>query len=96
VSRGKPPRARREPAKIQFLALGTTRREDQWDLARLRTLTEIRGGSFPWSKENAAPRHQLEAGEIAHYDSCGTADRPTTPAATASVKWDSQYSTLGQ
>ena len=60
-----------ELAKIQkFLAL----RDDQvektkWDLARLRTLTEIRHGNLPSvPPNNAALRGvQLEPGEFAHY-----------------------------
>lgn len=60
-----------ELAKIQkFLAL----RDDQvektkWDLARLRTLTEIRQGNLPVvSPANAVLRGlQLEPGETAHY-----------------------------
>jgi len=60
-----------ELAKIQkFLAL----RDDQiektrWDLARLRRLTEIRGGNLPTvTPGNAALRGiQFEEGEIAHY-----------------------------
>jgi len=60
-----------ELAKIQkFLAL----RDDQvektkWDLARLRTLTEIRHGTLPTvPPNNAALRGvQLEPGESAHY-----------------------------
>lgn len=60
-----------ELAKIQkFLAL----RDDQvektkWDLARLRTLTEIRHGNLPSvPPNNAALRGvQIEPGELAHY-----------------------------
>jgi hypothetical protein len=60
-----------ELAKIQkFLAL----RDDQiektrWDLARLRRLTEIRGGNLPTvTPGNTALRGiQFEEGEIAHY-----------------------------
>jgi hypothetical protein len=60
-----------ELAKIQkFLAL----RDDQvektrWDLARMRTLTEIRHGNLPEvPAANAALRAvQLEPGEVAHY-----------------------------
>jgi len=60
-----------ELAKIQkFLAL----RDDQvektrWDLARLRTLTEIRRGNLPEvPPNNAALRGvELEPGEVAHY-----------------------------
>jgi hypothetical protein len=72
-----------ELAKIQkFLAL----RDDQvertrWDLARLRTLTEIRHGNLPTVPPgNAALRGvQLEPGETAHYTlSVGLFDQPST------------------
>jgi len=88
-----------ELAKIQkFLAL----RDDQiektkWDLARLRTLTDIRSGKLPVvPKENSAVRGiQLEAGEIAHYAIPVEAlDRPTTSGSDGvAVKWDTQYAT---
>jgi len=60
-----------ELAKIQkFLAL----RDDQvertkWDLAKLRTLTEIRKGKLPQVPSNSAAMRgvQLVPGEIAHY-----------------------------
>ncbi|MBC8021694.1 MAG: hypothetical protein H7Y14_01150 [Burkholderiales bacterium] len=60
-----------ELAKIQkFLAL----RDDQvertkWDLAKLRTLTEIRRGQLPVVPSNSAAMRgvQLLAGETAHY-----------------------------
>jgi hypothetical protein len=88
-----------ELAKIQkFLAL----RDDQvektkWDLARLRTLTEIRQGKLPVvPKENAALRGvQLEAGEIAHYGiPVELLDRPSTGGSNGvPVKWNSEYGT---
>ena len=60
-----------ELAKIQkFLAL----RDDQvertkWDLAKLRTLTEIRKGKLPAVPANSAAMRgvQLVPGEVAHY-----------------------------
>ena len=60
-----------ELAKIQkFLAL----RDDQiertkWDLAKLRTLTEIRKGKLPVVPANSAAMRgvQLVPGEVAHY-----------------------------
>jgi hypothetical protein len=60
-----------ELGKIQkFLAL----RDDQiertkWDLAKLRTLTEIRKGKLPVVPSNSAAMRgvQLVAGEVAHY-----------------------------
>jgi hypothetical protein len=72
-----------ELAKIQkFLAL----RDDQvartrWDLARLRTLTEIRHGNLPTVPENnAALRGVLmEPGETAHYSmTVEVFDQPST------------------
>jgi hypothetical protein len=65
------PRESAELAKIQkFLAL----RDDQveatkWDLARLKTLTEIRGGNLPMvPPSNVALRGlPMVEGEIAHY-----------------------------
>ena len=72
-----------ELAKIQkFLAL----RDDQvektrWDLARLRTLTEIRHGNLPEvAANNAALRGvQLEPGELAHYNvTVALFDQPST------------------
>jgi hypothetical protein len=72
-----------ELAKIQkFLAL----RDDQvektrWDLARLRTLAEIRAGNLPTvSPSNVALRGvALEPGEIAHYSvSVELFDQPST------------------
>ena len=86
-----------ELAKIQkFLAL----RDDQvektkWDLARLRTLTDIRQGKLPVvPKENAAMRGiQMEGGEVAHYAiPVELLDKPTTGGADGvQVKWASQY-----
>ena len=75
--------AAHELAKIQkFLAL----RDDQvqntrWDLARLRTLTEIRHGNLPIvPPANAALRGvQIEPGETAHYTlSIELFDQPST------------------
>ncbi len=72
-----------ELQKIQkFLAL----RDDQiektrWDLAKLRTLTEIRHGNLPMvPPNNAALRGvELEPGEIPHYSmSVEMLDLPTT------------------
>lgn len=58
-------------AKIQkFLALRDDQLEQtKWDLARLRTLTEIRQGTLPTvAASNVALRGvQFDAGEIAHY-----------------------------
>jgi hypothetical protein len=75
--------AAHELAKIQkFLAL----RDDQvqntrWDLARLRTLTEIRHGNLPIvPPANTALRGvQIEPGETAHYTlSVELFDQPST------------------
>jgi hypothetical protein len=75
--------AAHELAKIQkFLAL----RDDQvqntrWDLARLRTLTEIRHGNLPIvPPANATLRGvQIEPGETAHYTlSVELFDQPST------------------
>ena len=85
-----------ELAKIQkFLAL----RDDQVDktkrdLARLRTLTEIRRGNLPTASSNAAQHGvKLEPGEVAHY--CvpvEVLDRPTTGGHEGvRVKWESPY-----
>jgi hypothetical protein len=72
-----------ELAKIQkFLAL----RDDQvektkWDLARLRTLTEIRQGVLPTvATSNVSLRGvQFEPGEIAHYSlQVDLLDQPST------------------
>ncbi len=85
-----------ELAKIQkFLAL----RDDQvektkWDLARLRTLTEIRQGRLPTAGSQAAAQGvRLEQGELAHYHvPVETFDRPS-PGGHAGqlVKWGAQY-----
>ena len=60
-----------ELARIQkFLALRDDQLEQtKWDLARLRTLTEIRQGQLPMvATSNVALRGvQLEEGETAHY-----------------------------
>jgi len=72
-----------ELAKIQkFLAL----RDDQvektrWDLARLRTLTEIRHGNLPQVPPNNSSLRgvEIEPGEIAHYSmSVEVFDLPST------------------
>ena len=86
-----------ELAKIQkFLAL----RDDQvektkWDLARLRTVTEIRQGRLPTvPASNVALRGvPLDAGEIAHY--CVHVDIQDRPSASGMpglpVKWATPY-----
>jgi hypothetical protein len=86
-----------ELAKIQkFLAL----RDDQvertkLDLAKLRTLTEIRQGKLPAvASNNAALRGvQLAAGEVAHYAvQVDMLDRPTTGGHDGvAVKWNTPY-----
>ena len=86
-----------ELAKIQkFLEL----RDDQvertkWDLARLRTLTEIRQGQLPTvSPQHVAMRGaQLKPGEVAHYAVQVTIlDRPTIPGLPGvQVKWATPY-----
>ncbi len=86
-----------ELAKIQkFLAL----RDDQvektrWDLARMRTLTEIRHGNLPTvPPANAALRGvQLEPGEVAHYSmSVEVFDQPSTRQADGlKLKWGQPY-----
>ena len=86
-----------ELAKIQkFLAL----RDDQvertkWDLAKLRSLTEIRQGTLPVVPSNSAALRgvQFLPGEVAHY--CvpvDVLDRPTTGGHEGiRVKWGSSY-----
>ena len=86
-----------ELAKIQkFLAL----RDDQVErtklnLAKLRTLTEIRQGKLPVvASNNAALRGlQLAPGEVAHYAvQVDMLDRPTTGGHDGvAVKWNSAY-----
>jgi hypothetical protein len=86
-----------ELAKIQkFLAL----RDDQvektrWDLARLRTLTEIRMGNLPTvAASNVAMRGvQLEPDEIAHYTlSVDMLDLSSTRGADGvQVEWAKPY-----
>jgi hypothetical protein len=86
-----------ELAKIQkFLAL----RDDQvektkWDLARLRTLTEIRRGVLPTvSTSNVALRGvQLDPGEIAHYSlQVDLLDQPSTRQNDGiRVQWNTRY-----
>jgi hypothetical protein len=84
-------------AKIQkFLAL----RDDQvektkWDLARLRTLTEIRQGILPTvSTSNVSLRGvQFEPGEIAHYSlQVDLLDQPSTRQNEGiRVLWNARY-----
>lgn len=86
-----------ELAKIQkFLAL----RDDQvertkWDLARLRTLTEIRNGILPTvSTSNVSLRGvQFEPDEIAHYSlQVDLLDQPSTRQNDGiRVTWGSPY-----
>lgn len=86
-----------ELAKIQkFLAL----RDDQvertkWDLARLRTLTEIRQGILPTvSTSNVSLRGvQFEPGEIAHYSlQVDLLDQPSTRQNDGiRVQWNTPY-----
>jgi hypothetical protein len=69
--------------KIQkFLALRNDQVEKtRWDLARLRTLTDIRNGNLPVVPPNNASLRgtQLEPGEVAHYSlSVELQDMPTT------------------
>lgn len=86
-----------ELAKIQkFLALRDDQVEKtQWDLTRLRTLTEIRQGKLPTvAASNVALRGvPLEQGEVAHYAVAVEAlDRPTTGGHTGTmVKWSSPW-----
>jgi hypothetical protein len=86
-----------ELAKIQkFLALRDDQVEKtQWDLAKLRQLTEIRGGKLPVvPPNNAALRGlQLAAGEVPHYCvQVDMLDRPTTGGLDGvRVKWGSPY-----
>jgi predicted nucleic acid-binding protein len=86
-----------ELAKIQkFLAL----RDDQvektrWDLARLRTLTEIRRGNLPTvPTNNSALRGvQLEPDETAHYSmTVELFDQPSTRQADGlKMEWGQPY-----
>ncbi len=86
-----------ELAKIQkFLAL----RDDQvektkWDLARLRQVTEIRGGKLPTvPASNVAMRGlPLEPGEVAHHVvHVEIVDRPSAGGAQGvPVKWATAY-----
>jgi hypothetical protein len=86
-----------ELAKIQkFLAL----RDDQvektkWDLARLRTLTEIRQGVLPTvATSNVSLRGvQFEPGEIAHYSmQVDLLDQPSTRQNDGiRVQWNTPY-----
>lgn len=86
-----------ELAKIQkFLAL----RDDQvertkWDLAKLRTLTEIRKGKLPAVPANSAALRgvQLVPGETAHYAvQVEVLDRGSMGGQTGvPVKWSTSY-----
>jgi hypothetical protein len=86
-----------ELAKIQkFLAL----RDDQvertkWDLARLRTLTEIRQGVLPTvATSNVSLRGvQFEPGETAHYSlQVDLLDQPSTRQNDGiRVQWNTRY-----
>jgi hypothetical protein len=86
-----------ELAKIQkFLAL----RDDQiertrWDLAKLRTLTEIRKGRLPVVPSNSAAMRgvQLVPGETAHYAvQVEALDRATASGMPGvRVKWNTPY-----
>jgi hypothetical protein len=83
--------------KIQkFLALRNDQVEKtRWDLARLRTLTEIRNGNLPTvAPNNAALRGvQIEPDEIAHYSvSVELGDMPTTRGSDGvSMDWGKPY-----
>ena len=89
-----------ELAKIQkFLAL----RDDQvektrWDLARLRTLTEIRHGNLPTVPANNSSLRgvQLEPDEIAHYSmAVELFDQPSTRQANGvRLEWARPYESL--
>jgi hypothetical protein len=86
-----------ELAKIQkFLAL----RDDQvertkWDLAKLRTLTEIRQGKLPVVPPTSAAIRgvQLQPGEVPHYAvQVEVLDRPSAGGMPGvAVKWSSPY-----
>lgn len=86
-----------ELAKIQkFLAL----RDDQvertkWDLAKLRTLTEIRQGKLPIVPPTSAAIRgvQLQPGEVPHYAvQVEVLDRPSAGGQPGvQVKWNSPY-----
>jgi hypothetical protein len=88
-----------ELAKIQkFLALRDDQVErTQWDLNRLRTLTEIRQGNLPVvPSTNAAIRGvQLQTGETPHYcvqvDMLDRASDGGQPGVR--VKWNTAYAT---
>jgi hypothetical protein len=83
--------------KIQkFLALRDDQLEQtKWDLARLRTLTEIRQGTLPTvAATNVALRGvQLEAGEIAHYTvAVDIMDQSSTRGADGlAVRWAGRH-----
>jgi hypothetical protein len=86
-----------ELAKIQkFLALRDDQVErTQWDLARLRTLTEIRNGILPTvSTSNVSLRGvQFEPDEIAHYSlQVDLLDQPSTRQNDGiRVMWNTPY-----
>lgn len=86
-----------ELAKIQkFLALRDDQVEKtQWDLTRLRTLTEIRQGRLPTvSSSHVAMRGvPLDQGEVAHYAVQVEAfDRPDTGGHNGvAVKWGTPW-----
>ena len=86
-----------ELAKIQkFLALRDDQVEKtQWDLTRLRTLTEIRQGKLPTvATANVALRGvPFEQGEVAHYAVAVEAlDRPSTGGHTGcAVRWSNAW-----
>ena len=83
--------------KIQkFLALRNDQVEKtRWDLARLRTLTEIRNGNLPVVPANNATLRgvQMEPEETAHYTmSVELADLPTTRGNDGiAVQWGKPY-----
>ena len=83
--------------KIQkFLALRNDQVEKtRWDLARLRTLSEIRNGNLPTVAANNASLRgvSLEPGEVAHYSlSVELADLPNTRGNDGLAKqWGKPY-----
>ena len=83
--------------KIQkFLALRNDQVEKtRWDLARLRTLTEIRNGNLPTVPPNNASMRgvPMEPDEIAHYSvSVELGDMPTTRGSDGVLlEWGKTY-----